>query len=154
MAAPTTVQTLSGATLAISAALPTTYDAAGYGATTMVYTLIGNVENFGSHGVSASVATFTDIGTATITKAKGPKDYGTMSITLGSVPSDTGQALLDVASESNAHYSVKLSYPSGAVHYMDVIVPKAEYADGAAGDIQKRNVDLAICRKPVIVAAT
>jgi hypothetical protein len=154
MAAPTTVQTLSGATLAISAATPATYDQAGYSATTMVYTLISSIENFGNHGVTATITEFTDIATATVTKAKGSKNYGTMSMTLGSIPSDAGQAMLDTASESNARYSAKLTYPSGAIHYMEVLVAKAEFQDGAVNDVQKRNVDLAICRKPVVVPAT
>jgi hypothetical protein len=154
MPAPTTVQSLSGATLSISAALPTTYDAAGYGATGMTYTLIGAIENFGNHGVTATITEFTPVDTATVTKVKGSKNYGTMSLTLGSIPSDVGQVLLDAAAESTARYSAKLTYPSGAIHYLDVLVAKAEYQDGAVNDIQKRAVDLAICRKPTVVAAT
>jgi hypothetical protein len=154
MTAPTTVQTLSGATLAISAVIPATYDQAGYSATTMVYTNIGAIENFGNHGATANIPTFTDVATSTVFKAKGAKDYGTMSLSLGSIPSDIGQALLDTAMESINHYSVKMSYPSGAVHYMDVLVSKAEFVDGQANDIQKRNVDLVICRKPVVVPAS
>lgn len=153
MAAPTTVQSLSGATLALSAALPTTYDAAGYGATTMVYTLIGAIENFGNHGVTATITEFTPVDTATVTKVKGSKNYGTMSLTLGSIPSDVGQVMIDAAAESTARYSAKLTYPSGAVHYLDVLVAKAEFQDGAVNDIQKRGVDLAVCRKPTVVAA-
>lgn len=154
MAAPTTVQSLSGATLALSANLPTTYDAAGYGATTVVYTLIGAIENFGNHGASATITEFTDVATATVTKVKGAKNYGTMSLTIGSIPSDAGQVMLDTAMESVNRYSAKMTYPSGAVHYFDVLVAKAEYQDGAVNDVQKRGVDLAICRKPVVVNAT
>jgi hypothetical protein len=36
----------SGTTYAITATLPATYDAAGYGATTITYTTIGKVESF------------------------------------------------------------------------------------------------------------
>jgi len=153
MTAPTTVQSLSGATLAISASLPATYDQAGYGATTMTYTLIGAIENYGNHGVTATIATFTPVDTAVVTKIKGSKDYGTMNLSLGSIPSDAGQALLDAASESTSRYSAKLTYPSGAIHYLDVLVSKAEFVDGQVNDVQKRNIDLAICRKPVVVPA-
>ena len=154
MTAPTTVQSLSGATLALSAALPATYDQAGYGATTMAYTLIGSIENFGSHGVTATVTEFTDVATATVTKVKGAKNYGTKSLSIGSIPSDAGQMLIDAAAESTARYTAKLTYPSGAIHYMEVLVSKSEFVDGAVNDVQKRNVDLAICRKPVVVPAT
>jgi hypothetical protein len=153
MPAPTTVQSLSGATLALSAALPASYDAAGYGATTMVYTLLGAIENFGSHGVTSAVTEFTDVATATVTKVKGAKNYGTKSLSLGSIPSDAGQTLIDAAAESTARYSAKLTYPSGAIHYMEVLVSKSEFVDGQVNDVQKRNVDLAICRKPVVIAA-
>jgi hypothetical protein len=154
MAAPTTVQSMSGATLAISANLPTTYDAAGYGSTLMVYTLIGAIENYGNHGATATITEFTPVDTAIVTKVKGAKNYGTKSLTLGSIPSDAGQVILDAAMESTNRYSAKLTYPSGAIHYLDVLIAKTEFDDGAVNDIQKRNVDMAICRKPVIVAAT
>jgi hypothetical protein len=145
--------TMTGATFALSASLPVTYDAAGYAATTMVYTVIGNIENFGNHGVSAQINTFTPCDTGEIQKAKGSKDYGTKSLTLAHVPSDAGQALLDTAAESSAHYSAKLTYPSGRIHYLDVLVSKHENQDGGANDTQKIGVDLAVCRKPVKVAA-
>jgi len=144
---------MTGTTLAISAGLPATYDAAGYGATTITYTLIGEIENFGTHGVTAGIAEFTPVSTGEVAKVKGNKNYGTKSLTLGSVPSNAGQVIIDAAVESTARYSAKLTYPSGAIHYLDVLVSKAEYVDGAAGDVQKRGVDLAICRRPTIVAA-
>ena len=61
MAEGTVLHTMSGATLAISASLPATYNAAGYGATGMTYTTVGEIENFGNHGVTANVTTFTAI---------------------------------------------------------------------------------------------
>lgn len=153
MTAPTTVQSMSGATLALSASLPATYDAAGYGATGMVYTAIGNIEQFGAHGVTANVMKFTPVDTAVVSKVKGSKDYGNATYTLGNVPSDAGQTLLNTASESNNRYSAKLTYPSGEIHYLDVLVTKFEYADGTVDTVQKVAVMLEICRKPVVVAA-
>ena len=153
MAARTVVGTISSATLAISAGLPATYDAAGYGATTIVYTTIGEIENFGNHGVTATITEFTPVATAVVAKTKGSKNYGTMSLTLGSIPTNAGQVILLAASESNAHYSVKLTYPDGEIHYIDALVAKHEYQDGAVNDVMKVGVDLAICRAPVIVAA-
>ncbi len=153
MTVRTVVQALAGATISISANLPATYDAAGYGGTTMIYTAVGEVENYGSHGVTANVSTHVPVDTAVTAKVKGSKDYGTLSLTIGSLPGDAGQILLNTASESNAHYSIKLSYPDTTVHYMDVLVTKLQFVDGAVNDVQKISVDLAVCRKPVIVAA-
>jgi hypothetical protein len=153
MTARTVVQSISGATLDISAGIPATYDQAGYEASAMVYTPIGEVENYGNHGVTAAITNFTPVDTAVVTKVKGSKDYGTMSLTVGSIPSDAGQAILDAAAESNNHYSAKLTYPDGEVHYLDVLVSKKEYQDGTVNNISMIAVDLALCRKPVVVAA-
>lgn len=153
MAARTVVGTLSTATLAISASLPATYDAAGYGATSITYTAIGEIENYGNHGVTAAITEFTPVDTAVVAKMKGSKNYGTMSLMLGSIPTNAGQVILKTASESNAHYSAKMTYPDGEIHYMDVLVAKHEFQDGAVNDTMKVAVDLAICRAPVIVAA-
>ena len=72
----TSVVTNAGTTLAISAALPATYDAAGYAATGMTYTAVGEVEDHGSHGVTAAISKFTPVDTSVVTKLKGSKVYG------------------------------------------------------------------------------
>lgn len=148
----TVINSAAGATLAISASLPATYDAAGYAATTITYTAVGEVENFGQHGVTATVTEFTPIDTSVVAKVKGSKNYGTKSMTLGSIPGNAGQVILKAASESTARYSVKITYPDTSIHYLDVLVSKYEQVDGAVNDIQKITCDLAVCRAPVIVA--
>ena len=156
----TTVQSLLGATLAISASLPATYNAAGYGATGMTYTTVGQVENFGNHGVKSQVLTFTPVATGIINKLKGSKDYGQMALVLGCLPSDSGQDLMRTASESTAHYSVKITYPlgdgeaTGEIHYLDVLVSSFENQDGDTNAVRKVATMLEVCRAPVIVDAT
>jgi hypothetical protein len=153
MVARTVVQSIAGATLSISASIPATYDQAGYEASAMVYTEIGEIENYGNHGVTANISTFTPVKTSVVTKIKGSKDYGTMALMIGSIPSDAGQVILGAAAESNNHYSAKMVYPDGEVHYLDALVGKKEYQDGSVNDTSKIAVDLALCRKPVVVAA-
>jgi hypothetical protein len=153
MAARTVVGTVSSTAIAISASLPATYDAAGYAATTITYTTIGEVENFGNHGVTAAVTEFTPIATAVVAKMKGSKNYGNMSLVVGDIATNAGQVILKAASESNNHYSVKLTYPDNEIHYLDVIVAKHEFQGGAVNDAMKVACDLAICRAPIIVAA-
>lgn len=157
MAERTDVQTLSGAVLSISATLPATYDAAGYGASAMVYTEVGEIEDFGEHGARANITSFTPVKTAFVKKLKGAIDYGTKSLVIGNVPSDAGQDILEAAMASKNHYSVKIQYPPGdgeavgEIQYLDVIVASFTNQDGAVDDVRKRAVDLAICRKPVVV---
>lgn len=149
----TVVETNAGATLAISATLPDTYDAVGYQSTDIVFTAVGQIENHGSHGVKGTIVEFTPVDTAVVAKMKGSKNYGTKSLVIGNMPGDGGQVILKAASESNNHYSVKVTFPDGAVHYLDVIVADFEYVQGAANDVEKVNCAIALCRAPVVVAA-
>lgn len=153
MTAHTSVVTNSGTTLAISATLPETYDAAGYASTDMIYTAVGNVEDHGSHGVTANVTTFIPVDTAVVTKMKGAKNYGQKTMRLGNIASDAGQVIMKAASESNNHYSVKITYQDGEVHYLDVIVSKYEYTDGTVDNARTISCTIDICKAPVIVAA-
>lgn len=153
MAENTVPVSLTGAVLSISATLPDTYDAAGYASTDIVWSPIGEVENFGNHGGTKTITEFTPVDTGIVTKIAGSKNYGTMTLMMASIPTDAGQVILDSAFESNNHYSGKLAYPSGRIHYLDVLVAKNENQDGAANDVQKLAVDLALCRKPIKVAA-
>ena len=160
MAERTVLQTMSGATIGISATLPATYDAAGYGATAMVYSTIGQIEDHGSHGVKSNIVTFAAVADAVLQKYKGVKDYGTETIVVGCLPSDAGQDIAEAAAESQNRYSVKITYPArtgestGEIQYLDVLVTKREYQDGAADAIRKLSVTFEVCRKPVVVAAT
>jgi hypothetical protein len=153
MPARTVVQTIAGATLGLSASLPATYDQAGYEASAMVYTDIAEIDDFGPHGMKATITEFTPVSTGVVAKMKGSKNYGTMALSIGSIPSNAGQALLETAAESNNHFSAKYSYPDGEVHYLDVVVATKEYRDGSVNNASKIGVDLGICRKPVVVAA-
>lgn len=153
MTARSVVASLAGAALAISATLPDTYDEAGYESTDFVFTEVGEVENFGNHGVTAVITEFTPVKTAVVAKVKGSKNYGNMALMIGNLPSDAGQAIVKAASESNNHYSVRITYPDGIIHYLDVLVSKFENQDGAVNDVQKISCEMAVCRQPVEVAA-
>ncbi len=146
------ISSLAGAQLSISAALPATYDAAGYGSTAITWTAVGKTENLGSHGVTVDVAEFTPVNTGVTEKVKTIKKYGEITFSLAHLPSDAGQTILHTASESYSRYSAKIVYQDTSIHYFDVLISKFEYVDGAAGDIQKVNVAMPICRAPVIVA--
>ena len=160
MSERTTVQTMSGAVLSISASLPATYDAAGYGATGVAFTVVGEIEDFGEHGLTANVSTFTPVATGVTTKLKGAIDYGTKSLVIGNIPSDAGQDIIEAAATSKDRYSVKVAYPAGQgestgeIHYLDVLVTKRTWQDGATDAVRKLAVDLSICRAPVVVAAS
>lgn len=152
MTARTTIVSQTDTIYAISAALPTTYDAAGYGATTMVYTAIGKVESATPHGSKRAITTFMPISGAA-EKTKGTPDYGSLDLVMGEVPTDAGQIIVKAAEVSPNHYSLKMTYSDGEVHYMDVIVGSFEYSGGKAGDTKTATATMPICKAPVVVAA-
>lgn len=154
MTAHTVPVTASGATIAVSASIPATYDAAGYGATSIVYTAIGNVSDHGAHGVTAAITKFTPVDTATVSKVKGSKDYGSKSLKIANIAGDAGQVIMKAASESTAHYSFCITYSDTEKHYLDALVSKYEYQDGSVDSVREINCVLEICRAPVIVAAS
>lgn len=158
MAEGTVLQTMSGATLAISASIPATYDAAGYGATGVAFTTVGHVENYGEHGGDANVSTFTAVNDGVVQKFKGSINYGALNLTLGCMSSDAGQDLIDTAFASRNRYSVKISYPArtgestGEIHYLDVLVTRRTWQDGSVDDVRKLSATFEVCRAPVVVA--
>lgn len=160
MAARTENQNMLSATLAMSATLPATYDASGYGATGVVFTAVGKVEDFGEHGIERGMSSFTPVDTGIVEKFNGSKNFGAMAVMLGNVPVNAGQVIAKAASEATAHYSVKVTYPTGPgestgeIHYLDVIVTRYKFQDGATDAVRKASMTLEICRAPVIVAAT
>lgn len=160
MTAPIDVQSLTGATLSISATLPATYDQAGYESTDIVWTAVGKVEDMGEHGGSKTISTFIDVETGTVNKVGGSIDWGQMNVVLGNLAGDSGQQLMRTAmANRNTHYSIKVAYDdAGAVtdevHYLDVIVGSFVNQDGNADNVRRVNVQLAVCKQPVIVAPT
>ena len=160
MAEGTVLQTMAGATLSLSASLPATYDAAGYGATGVTFTAVGQVEDFGEHGGEAQVSTFTGVGDKTVQKFKGSVNYGALNLVLGCMPSDAGQDLIEAAFAGDSRYSAKIAYPArtgestGEIHYLDVLVTKRVWQDGSVDNVRKLATTLEICRAPVVVAGS
>lgn len=146
----TSVASLTDAVYAISATLPATYDAAGYGSTTITYTTIGKVENASAHGSSRTINEFKPI-TGAVEKSKGAPDYGNMDLTFGDVPGDAGQIIVKAAEASANHYSVKVTYSDTEVHYLDVLVAGFEYSGGGEGAFRTITAPMVVNLAPVVV---
>lgn len=152
MAAHTSVESITDTTYSISAALPVTYDAAGYGATTMIYTEIQKMESVTPYGSKRPINVFTPI-KGSAEKTKGTPDYGNLDMVFGDIPADAGQVIVKAAEASPNHYSLKVTYPDGETHYLDIIVASFEYSGGKAGDPKTVTAQSGICKAPVVVAA-
>lgn len=153
MATPhTAVASFSDATYAISASLPATYDAAGYGSTTITYTAVGKVESFPEFGSSQSLNEFVPI-SGGVEYTKGATRYGQGAMVVGDIPANAGQVILKAAASSSNHYSIKITYPDGEIHYLDVLVASWTLSQASEGQAMKRTATLGLCKAPVVVAA-
>jgi len=160
MSEGTVLQTLAGATLSLSATLPATYDAAGYGATGVVFSAIGSVEDFGEHGGEKSVSNFVAVGDSVVQKFPGSVNYGALSVIVGHLPSDSGQDLVNTAFSSRNRHSLKITYATRTgestpeIHYLDVLVTKRVWQDGQVDNVRRVSITFEVCRAPVVVDAT
>ena len=153
MPAHTDVASHTDAIYAISATLPATYDAAGYASTTITYTEIGKVSSFLPYGANRTVNAWRPI-RGPVEYMKGTPEYGSGDMQMGDIPADPGQVILAAAEASSAHYSLKITYPDGEVHYLDVINSKWQLSGGGEGVPMVRTATLNVCKRPVVVPAT
>jgi hypothetical protein len=142
MAATTSVFTVAGTTIGISASAPATFDAAGYAALT--YTNIGNIEDGGSHGRTYAEVTFNPIDSRSTQKFKGSYNEGNKSLSIGLNSDDAGMILLKAALVLDTDYSFKVTYQNGDVDYFRAKVMSLAKGTGSVDSIVMATVELAI----------
>lgn len=135
-----TVHTSAGTTIAIAAAQPATFDAAGYAALTP--TLIGEVTDLGEFGREYALVTHNPVGNRGTVKRKGSTNAGTMTLALGLDGDDAGQVLLKAASVSDDDYSFKVTLQNGDVFYFQAQVMSFKIGVGGVDQITAATVTL------------
>ena len=136
------VQTSAGTTIGISAGLPATDDAAGYGALT--FTPIGEVTDLGEYGKVFNLVTHIPIATRRTEKFKGSFNEGSISMGIGEDTSDAGQILLDTAVESDANFSFEITAQDGDIDYFQAKVMSKTVNVGSVDSIRSSTVQLEI----------
>ena len=116
------VQTAAGTTIAICAAIPATFDAAGYTGSGMVFENIGEITDAGTHGRKYAEVTHKPIATRGVQKFKGSFDEGTKTLQMALDNDDAGQIIAKEASLSDADYSFCVTYPNGDADYFQAKV--------------------------------
>lgn len=113
-----TFETVAGSTLGCSVAVPSTYDEAGYGASSMVYTNIGEITDLGTgFGRAYNIVSHAPISSAQITEKKGGFKVGTVKMKMAWDQSDAGQDLCRAASVDYSILTFKLTKQSGDIRY-------------------------------------
>lgn len=112
--------TVAETKFAISAALPASYDQAGYAALT--FKDVGEVTNGGSHGRTYQVVNHNPIATRGTRKFKGSFNEGQKTIQLAVDNEDPGQAIVKTALNNDASYAFRVTYQDGSIDYFAAIV--------------------------------
>jgi len=141
---------MNGTTIGTSAALPATYNAAGYGALT--FTNIGEVLDIGELAKTYNLITHQTLGRNYPEKIKGTFDIPNVTLTLGKIAADGGQAALQTALAAAASYAFVISLPSGNSGSFTGKVVKAGQGAVAVDGVETTVVDIAIDPKSLFEA--
>jgi hypothetical protein len=121
-------ETVAGSTLACTTSVPATYDAAGYGATSMVYTAIGEITDLpGAAGRKYNTVEHAPVTTRLRQRKKGSYTLEDLVVQMAWDQTDAGQDLCRTASENDTVLTFKLTKQSGAVRYFTAQV--AEFVE-------------------------
>lgn len=145
--------TAAGSTIAFSAAVPATFDAAGY--TALTFTEVGGVETIGALGATTNKVDFQPL-KGPKEKHKGSTDYGSLQPSIALDDTDAGQTLMKTAAEpdNNALYSTRVTYPTGAKRFFQSRVFGWPEDVGGADSILMAKPTVEINTKVIKVPAT
>lgn len=136
------VQTSAGTTIAISAALPATDDAAGYNALT--WAAIGEVTDLGEFGREYATVTHNPVASRRTIKRKGSYNDGTMALQLALDRDDAGQILVKTALASDANKAFRITYQDGSKDYFSAMVMSFKTNVGSVDQILSGSINLEI----------
>lgn len=135
-----TARTSAGSTIAISAAAPATFNAAGYGA--LAFTTIGEVTDLGEFGREYALVTHNPLASRGTVKKKGSFNEGTMDLKLALDTDDAGQILAKSASLSDSDHSFKVTLQNGDVFYFQAQVMTFKNGVGSVDQITAASIKL------------
>tara|TARA_R110000850_G_scaffold275207_1_gene414168 strand:+ start:34580 stop:35023 length:444 start_codon:yes stop_codon:yes gene_type:complete len=131
--------TFAGTSIGISAALPATYDAAGFGALT--FTDIGEISSApGSGGKTFEDVTYTVLSKRATIHLKGTSDQAEETMEIVVDRDDPGQVLLAEALDSDNEYSFEVTYNNGEIDYFQALVMGNAGAGGDSNTVRMRTV--------------
>lgn len=136
------VETVAGTLLSISAAQPSTYDVAGYGA--LSFTNVAEITDGGEHGREYALVTHMPIASRGVQKFKGSFNEGSKTLQLALDEDDAGQVILKAAVSSDNDYSFKVLYQGGAIDYFQAKVMSLKKAASSVDSIRSATVTLEI----------
>lgn len=143
MPASSNVITAAGTVIAVSAALPATHDAAGFGA--LSFTAIAEVVDAGSAGKTFNKVDHSPLTEREVLSLKGSFTQGIRSLLLGRDITDAGQILLLAGLEVDAPYSFEITLQNADIIWFTATVDSFTDDIGTIDSIVGASVSLAQC---------
>lgn len=132
----------TGTTLAVSAGVPATHDAAGFAALT--WTSVGDVGDFGEPGGTTEVLEFVPVETGIKEKFLGVQDNGGYDFVIARDSSDAGQTLITDAYDNRTVLSVRVTLPDGDIQYTRCFIASRPINIGSASNVLTISVNAVI----------
>lgn len=137
-----TVRTAAGATLGASAAVPATFDKAGYAA--LALTLVGEITDLGEFGRVYNLVTHQPLASRATVKKKGSFNSGNCTLQVGLDNKDAGQTLLKAAVKSDNDYAFGITLQNGDIYYFSAQVMSFKIGVGSVDKIVAATISLEI----------
>lgn len=139
----------AGSKVYLSAGVPATIDAAGFGALT--YTEVRELTDIGMIGPESAVILHNPVATNTTYKYKGTRNSGVVSLKGARAPSDPGQTLVIAGEASNLPYSMKIVLQDLTELYAQVLVMSYKTSVGSVSQITSFESNLEVSGDVVTV---
>lgn len=130
---PTLAFSTVGSKVHISAGVPATIDASGFGALT--YTEIKELTDIGMIGPESAVILHNPVRENVSYKLKGSRNNGQLSLKGARATADAGQILLIAAEASNNAYAIKVELQNGTFLYAQGLVMSYKTSIGGQSQI-------------------
>lgn len=134
-----------GTKISLSEDLPTTEDAAGYGALT--FTQVKGVATVPEIGPSSSVVSQADLEDGVVLKGHGEVDYGGGSVAYRVINGDAGQDMVKAAFDGQSVISAKITRSTGLIEYCKVIFMGYRTAESSTGNFYSVSSDMQVTSK-------
>lgn len=133
----------TGTCLSVSDSLPTTYDAAGFGA--LSFTQVGELESVGGMEITRNTGSFTNMCSGNTSTIKGARAAITVAVVCALDEDDAGQILM-IASEAEEDelYSFCVTLANGNKDYFVGTVVRCGKTFGGDTDPVKAPYDIAV----------
>ena len=141
--------TSAGSTLRVTATVPATFNAAGYG---LIFPgtpaagnpVVGEITDLGEFGREYALVTHNPVGNRSTQKFKGSFNEGTMNVSLALDTDDAGQVIMKAAALSDADHYFEVRTQQGDRYYFPAKVMSWKVGVGSVDQITTATATLEI----------